>query len=65
MRAVVSSKLDDIESYGSTFDEDERKALAAADAAIEVAILLHHRQNSRQSDHGSEGSVDGQACRDD
>jgi DNA-binding XRE family transcriptional regulator len=44
---AVASEPDDIESYISTFDEDERKELAAADAAIDVAILLHRARVNR------------------
>ena len=38
---------DDIEAYVSTFDEEERNDLAAAEAAIDIAILLHRARERR------------------
>jgi plasmid stabilization system protein ParE len=32
--------LDDIEAYIATFDDDERRRLAAAETAIDIAILM-------------------------
>jgi DNA-binding phage protein len=39
--------IDDIEAYVSTFDEEERNDLAAAEAAIDIAILLHRARERR------------------
>src|SRR5215213_6709806 len=39
--------LDDVEAYISTFDDDERRDLAAAEAAIDIAILLHRARRLR------------------
>jgi DNA-binding XRE family transcriptional regulator len=41
------NQFDDIEAYVATFDETERQELAAAEAAIDVAILLHHVRERR------------------
>ena len=38
---------DDIDAYVSTFDEAERNDLAAAEAAIDIAILLHRARERR------------------
>jgi transcriptional regulator with XRE-family HTH domain len=43
----VERDLDDIESYIATFDGEERRRLAAAEAAIDIAILLHRARNRR------------------
>lgn len=40
-------ELDDIDSYIATFSEDERRELVAADAAIDIAILLHRARERR------------------
>ena len=39
--------IDDIEAYVSTFDEEERNDLAAAEAAIDIAIRLHRARERR------------------
>ncbi len=39
--------IDDIEAYVWTFDEEERNDLAAAEAAIDIAILLHRARERR------------------
>jgi DNA-binding XRE family transcriptional regulator len=44
---VQESDLDDIEAYIATFDEDERRRLAAAEAAIDIAILLYPARERR------------------
>jgi DNA-binding XRE family transcriptional regulator len=41
------SDLDDIEAYIATFDEDGRRRLAAAEAAIDIAILLYRARERR------------------
>jgi DNA-binding phage protein len=38
---------DDIEAYVATFDEEERRELAAAGAAIDIAILLNRARRQR------------------
>src|SRR4051794_15994886 len=38
---------DDIDAYVSNFDEAERTDLAAAEAAIDIAILLHRARERR------------------
>ncbi len=45
--ADASDAIDDIEAYIAGFDERERAELAAADAAIDVAILLHRARERR------------------
>ena len=42
-----ATQLDDIEAYVATFDEDERLELAAAEAAIDIAILLYRARERR------------------
>jgi transcriptional regulator with XRE-family HTH domain len=44
---VAMEEVDDIEAYIATFDEDERRELAAAEAAIGIAILLHRTRERR------------------
>lgn len=44
---IQETGLDDIEAYIATFDEDERRRLAAAEAAIDVAILLYRARERR------------------
>jgi DNA-binding XRE family transcriptional regulator len=44
---VQDTDLDDIEAYIATFDEDERRRLAAAEAAIDIAILLYRARERR------------------
>jgi DNA-binding phage protein len=39
--------IDDIEAYVATFDEEERGDLAAAETAIDIAILLHRARERR------------------
>lgn len=39
--------LDDIGAYVATFNEEERRDLAAAGAAIDIAILLHRARERR------------------
>lgn len=43
----VEAGLDDIEAYVATFDEQERRDLAAAEAAIDIAVLLHRAREHR------------------
>lgn len=43
----ADQQLDDIESYVAAFDDDERRELAAAEAAIDIAILLHRAREHR------------------
>lgn len=40
-------EIDDIDEYVSTFDDAERAELAAAEAAIDIAILLHRARERR------------------
>lgn len=40
-------ELDDIEAYVATFSEDERRELAAAEATIDIAILLNRARRQR------------------
>ena len=42
-----SQALDDIDAYIETFDEHERRELAAAEAAIDLAILLYRARERR------------------
>ena len=44
---TAKPNLDDIESYIAGFDEHERRELAAAEAAIDLAILLHRAREHR------------------
>ena len=46
---VQGEGLDDIDASVATFDEEERRELAAAEAAIEIAILLHRVRERRGS----------------
>lgn len=39
--------LDDLDAYVETFDEQERRELADAEAAIDIAILLHRARERR------------------
>ncbi len=43
----TTEDLDDIESHIATLDDDERRELAAAEAAIDIAILLHRARRQR------------------
>ena len=43
----IADKPDDIETYIATFTADERQGLAAADAVIDMAILLYRARESR------------------
>ncbi|MDP9364847.1 MAG: helix-turn-helix domain-containing protein [Chloroflexota bacterium] len=43
----VVDELDDIDAHVATFDEAERRDLAAAEAAIDIAILLHRARERR------------------
>jgi len=43
----VDAEPDDIECYVASFDEQERRDLAAAEAAIDIAILLHRARERR------------------
>jgi transcriptional regulator with XRE-family HTH domain len=40
-------ELDDIEAYVSTFNDEQKSELAAAEAAIDVAILLNRARRRR------------------
>jgi DNA-binding XRE family transcriptional regulator len=42
-----SNEPDDIDAYVETFDESERRDLAAAEAAIDLAILLYRARERR------------------
>lgn len=44
---TVVTELDDIDAYIATFDECERRELAAAEAAIDIAILLYRARERR------------------
>lgn len=44
---IPRAARDDIEAHIATFTEDERRELAAADAAIELAILLYRARERR------------------
>jgi DNA-binding phage protein len=46
-READEHELDDIEAYVATFSEEERRELAAAAAAIDVAILLNRARRWR------------------
>lgn len=45
--AVTETKSDHLDAYVATFDDEERDALAAAEAAIDIAILLHRARERR------------------
>jgi DNA-binding phage protein len=51
--------LDDIEAYIATFDEDERRRLAAAEAAIDIAILLYRARERRGLSHAAAAKLAG------
>ena len=44
---LSEGELDDIEAYVATFSEDERRELASAEAAIDIAILLNRARRQR------------------
>jgi DNA-binding phage protein len=44
---IQANELDDIEAYIATFDEEERQELAAAEAAIDIAVLLNRARQQR------------------
>ncbi len=46
-RTSETAEPDDIDAYIETFDADERQRLSAAEAAIDVAILLHRARQRR------------------
>ncbi len=46
-KTSVESDLDDIDAYVATFDEEERHELAAAEAAIDIALLLYRARERR------------------
>jgi DNA-binding phage protein len=50
-------ELDDIDAYIATFDEKERQELAAAEAAIDVAILLHRARERRGLSRGAAAAL--------
>lgn len=50
---------DDIERYIATFTEEERQGLAAADAAIDIAILLHRAREHRGLNQGAAAKLAG------
>lgn len=50
---------DDIERYIATFTEEEREGLAAADAAIDIAILLHRVREHRGLNQGAAAKLAG------
>jgi ribosome-binding protein aMBF1 (putative translation factor) len=47
VRVDVDSEPDDIDAYVATCSEKERHALATADAAIDIAILLYRAREQR------------------
>jgi hypothetical protein len=47
-----SEGIDDLEAYVATFSEKERQELAAAELALDIAILWH-----RARDQGSDPDV--------
>ena len=51
--------LDDIERYVASFTEDERLSLAAAEAAIDIAILLHRAREHRGLTQGAAAKLAG------
>ena len=46
-RSPLETENDDIDAYIATFDEEECRDLAAAEAAIDIAILLHRARERR------------------
>lgn len=46
-RLPVEADLDDVDAYVATFDAAERRQLLAAEAAIDIAILLHRARERR------------------
>jgi transcriptional regulator with XRE-family HTH domain len=51
--------LDDIETYVATLSEEEQRGLAAADAAIDLAILLHRAREHRGLSQAAAGRLAG------
>lgn len=45
--AQVAPEPDDIDAYITSFDDEEHRALAAAETAIDIAILLHRVREYR------------------
>ena|SRR3712207_1606406 len=43
----VGTEPDDIDAYVASFDDEERRELNAADAAIDIAIFLHRARDRR------------------
>lgn len=43
----AETDIDDIDAYVETFNEQERQELATAEAAIDIAILLHRARERR------------------
>lgn len=43
----ATNELDDIDAYVATFDDHEREELAAAEAALDIAILLYRARERR------------------
>ncbi len=44
---AAAPELDDLDAYIATFDDEEQQALAAAETAMDIAILLHRVREHR------------------
>ena len=51
--AVVTPELDDLDAYIATFDDQEQQALAVAETAMDIAILLHRAREHRGLSQGA------------
>ena len=56
---AAPSDPDDIERYIATFTEEERHGLDAAEAAIDIAILLHRAREHRGLNQGAAAKLAG------
>ena len=51
--AHAAPEPDDIDAYIATFDDEEHQALAAAETAMDIAILLHRVREHRGLSQGA------------
>ena len=58
-QSTIHHEGDDLDAYVATFTEDEFRELAAADAAIDIAILLNRARRQRGLSQAAAAQVTG------